>query len=472
MKKRRTSFTITAGFLVMGLFILLSGFTSTYGIFSISKKTEALSDVYSAVVSLEAMRKDQAAMRRLESALLVFKSEIDERRRSEYIGELEKTRDRFEENLNYLAEMPSTLETSRLLRTLAAAHETVTRERSALLDNLEQNSRQEAIRLAWGSLEKAHAGLEAVLEELAAAYGGIAADAFHGGTGTIEWAAIGLTLAGVAAAAALYLFYSNRLVAPIGRVVATLGETADQLNEAAEQISISGNHLAERASTQASAVEESSALIEDVTAHVNEYVEQVNTMKSMFDALAGKGMKAFELLGYARKALKVIGKSNEDTLPIVTEIERIAFQTNFLALSASVEAARAGEAGTGFTVVSQEVRDLGARSTDAARTAMTLIDETIRVTEEGNGMVGAARKQFIEYGTATAPLANYAESAFELADRQKQSLERISESIQHISESARSNVQGALEAARAADETKREAAGVTRVVEELAAVVR
>lgn len=77
---------------------------------------------------------------------------------------------------------------------------------------------------------------------------------------------------------------------------------------------------------------------------------------------------------------------------IIGVIDRVAFQTNILALNASVEVARAGKHGRGFAVVAGEGRKLAQDCTSAAKQIKTLIDTNAENVHAGEAMVDRASR--------------------------------------------------------------------------------
>ena len=117
-----------------------------------------------------------------------------------------------------------------------------------------------------------------------------------------------------------------------------------------------------------------------------------------------------ETISETAKKVKRLGESSQQISKAVSLIEKIALQTNLLAINAGIEAARAGEQGQGFAVVAEEVGQLAAQSTAATKEIEEIVEsiqqETNQVVEameqsttqvvEGTTLAGDAKRSLEE----------------------------------------------------------------------------
>jgi methyl-accepting chemotaxis protein len=156
-----------------------------------------------------------------------------------------------------------------------------------------------------------------------------------------------------------------------------------RLNHDTNTLSDAANRLSSSANEQAASLEETAAAIEEITSIVKSSVQKTSQMSILAKDLQQSSMAGEALANKTNYAMEEIDKQVRSINEAISIIDQIAFQTNILSLNAAVEAATAGEAGKGFAVVAQEVRNLAARSAEAAKDIKNIVEMATSKANEG-----------------------------------------------------------------------------------------
>ncbi len=256
----------------------------------------------------------------------------------------------------------------------------------------------------------------------------------------------------------------KELVNNTHQIVNSISVTAEQVASGSNLVSDSSFALSQGAAAQASSVQELTATLTEVSAKTNESAanaEKANDLaqNAKTNAIVGNDQMK-EMLG----AMDEINESSSSISKIIKVIDDIAFQTNILALNAAVEAARAGQHGKGFAVVAEEVRNLAAKSANAAKETTDMIEGSMKKVDAGTKIANntaAALNQIVEQ---IEKAANLVQAISISSNEQAAAIGQINQSIALVSEVVQTNAATAEESAAASEELSAQAAQLKEAV--------
>ena len=232
---------------------------------------------------------------------------------------------------------------------------------------------------------------------------------------------------------------------------------ADRLSAMAEQLNGQSVQLHQASLEQNRSTEE---LVFEVT-HVKEQLADVakssSQTRSQTEEISRRIQSANEQMASLSSAMDDISANAQQITKIAKDIEDIAFQTNILSLNASVEAARAGAAGKGFAVVANEVKQLAAKSAEAAQSATEMVNNTKAIIQTGVVLTADTAGSLHAISDVSGQINTISDQLAAAVQGQELALTVMEERIATISAIADRNLQNAGETEQSSGSLAKEA---------------
>ncbi len=219
----------------------------------------------------------------------------------------------------------------------------------------------------------------------------------------------------------------------------TLDESSNILLTNVDKLNVSSNEAA-------TSLEETAAALEEITSNIRNNTQNIAKMSSLSSSVTSSATHGEKLANETTVAMDEINNQVNLINDAISIIDQIAFQTNILSLNAAVEAATAGEAGKGFAVVAQEVRNLAARSAEAAKEIKIIVENATSKANQGKDIANHMINGYKELNENIQQTINLISDIEMSSKEQLAGIEQINDAVNSLDRQTQQNAQIASQA--------------------------
>ena len=250
---------------------------------------------------------------------------------------------------------------------------------------------------------------------------------------------------------------TNNSIEVLAQTISQVIDVSQSVYEGSVELATSSQALADGTIQQAATLEEISASMNEIEQRTKDNSENATETQRLTNQSIQVVENGSSQMENMLVSMNRINESSSEVAKVVKVIDEIAFQTNLLALNAAVEAARAGKFGKGFAVVAEEVRNLAARSAEAAKNTTELIESSLKEVGRGVQNTDSTATVLKEIATGINQSNELVNGISEASQYQANSVKEINNGLSNVNSLVQENSSISEQSAAASEELTQQA---------------